>query len=458
MKIYFLGFFILAFANVKTFSQCEDYSNFPKGKAAALQLFEQYQNSMKIGDYEAAFEFWQSLYEYAPAGNEQHYLDGIEIYKKLMRKATDATTVVNYQSELLRLYDRRMKCFGYPSETENIILGEKAIEMYHINYDESVTIRTFQYVLETDELRHSPEFVEVYGTFSNYLYGGEKIDLFHLWQSQQQLNKIIDYNIENSADSLKSAYEKAAETINIYYDIYLNIDDDCAGIADSFRLMYLNSTTEKGKNLAYESLQNLNCPTAFFILDSLKSSYAILTESEIGSELKAIETASDSASNTAKKATLAYQRNQYLLAIELYEQCLEESGNNAYKARYAYRIAEIYLNKFNDKIKAKSFAEQAFNFDFSWGRPFYLIGNMYEASYNECVEKAKVESKLIVLAAIEKWTFAKEIDINMSALANAKLANYESLMGDNLDCENKVIKTIQVDCWIDEKVEIQVCE
>jgi hypothetical protein len=136
---------------------------------------------------------------------------------------------------------------------------------------------------------------------------------------------------------------------------------------------------------------------------------------------------------------------------------LKESGNNAHKARYTYRIAEIYYNKINNKIKAKAFAEQAFSFDFSWGRPFYLIGNMYESSYSECVQNGNVESQLMVLAAIEKWTFAKEIDVNMSALVNAKLANYESLIDNNLDCEKPEIKTVYVNCWIKEKVEIKVC-
>ncbi len=440
------------------FSQCEGYENFPKGEEAAIQLFDKYTNSMNEGDYEGAFLFWQDLYEFAPAGNELHYLDGITIYKKLMRKATDATTVVNYQSELLRLYDRRMKCFGYPAETENIILGEKAIEMYHINYDESVTRRTFKYVLETEELRHSPEFVEVYGTFSAYLYGGDKIDLFHLWESQQQLQEIIDYNLENNSDSLKLLYQQASETITTYYDLYLTIDDNCRELADSFKLIYINAEEEKDKNQAYENLQNLNCSIAFLILDSLKNDYAILNESEIGGELKAIEIASDSASNIAKKAALAYQRNQYLLAIELYEQCLEESENSSYKARYAYRIAEIYFNKFNNKPKAKAFAEKAFSFDFSWGRPFYLIGNMYEASYNECVKKENIESRLIVLAAIEKWTFAKEIDVNMTTLAQSKLDNYTEMVSTNLDCEKTKLETIEVDCWIKETIEIEICD
>ena len=460
MKKYILVLILInSLFFTKSFGQCEDYSNFPKGEEAAKVLSENYRALMEAEDFEGAFEVWQQLYKFSPAGDVAHYTDGVTIYKALMRKATESSTVVNYQSELLRLYDRRMKCFGYPSETENIILGEKAVEMYHINYDESVTIRTFKYVLETEEMRHSPEFVEVYGTFSAYLFGGEKIDLFHLWQSRKQLEKILNYNFKNNTDSaVIQSYQKAKETIDLYYDMYLNEADSCTEVVKVFKKIYEAADSDSLRNIVYESLQALNCIEAFETIEKLRQNpVGSIEDSHIGEELKQLENTTNLAAKTAKKAALAYDKNQYLLAAELYEQALTETGNNAHKARYAYRIAEIYFNKINNKTEAKKYAILTMEFDPSWGMPYYLIGNMYEASYRECVQDAKINSKYMVQAAMDKWLMAKELDANMVDLANEKLAQYKDLVTVDVFCENLVTKTVLLDCWINEEVEIQEC-
>jgi len=461
MKKYILVLMLISgLIFTESFGQCEDYSSFPEGESAAKALFKSYRELMEIKDFEHAFEVWQQVYEFSPAGNVAHYLDGVTIYKALMRKATESSTVVNYQSELLRLYDRRMKCFGYPSETENIILGEKAVEMYHINYDENVTIRTFKYVLETEEMRHSPEFVAVYGTFSAYLFGGEKIDLFHLWQSRKRLEKILNYNFENSTDSIViKSYQKAKTTTDLYYNMYLNEADSCTEVVKIFKKVYKSADSDSLRNIVYESLQTLNCIEAFETIEKLrKNPIGSIEDSQIGEELKQLENTTNLAAKTAKKAALAYDKNQYLLSAELYEQALTETGNNTFKARYAYRIAEIYFNKINNKTEAKKYAILTTNLDPSWGMPYYLIGNMYESSYQECVEDAKINSKYMVQAAMDKWLMAKELDVNVVDLANEKLAQYKDLIVVDIFCDNLVTKTIMLDCWINEEVKIQKCE
>ena len=458
-KLIGLTIFFLSLS-LTVVGQCDGYDKFPDGEEAAKALFDNYQDLIVNEDFKGAFEVWKNLYKHSPAGNVAHYKDGVLIYKQLMKDAPDARTVVIYQSELLRLYDRRMKCFGYPSETENVVLGEKAVEMYHINYDESVTLRTFKYVIETGELRHSSEFVEVYGTFCNYLYGGDKMDLFHLWESRQQINKIVEYNLENESDPFMiDEYQRAKDLIDIYYDIYLNNADSCSDAVSSLKEAYLTTDFDSVRTMVYDSLQNLSCIQAFETIEELrKNPFGSVVDSEIGKELKQLEMASNLAAKTAKKAAFAYDKKQYLLAAELYEQAMTETGNNIYKARYAYRIAEIYFNKVNNKSEARSFAYQAINNDPSWGLPYFLIGKMYEASYNDCVEENGIDSRLMVQAAINKWQMAKEIDVNMVEAVDAKLEEYKNLINFESACENPKMKTVVLDCWINEEVVVEECE
>jgi hypothetical protein len=64
----------------------------------------------------------------------------------------------------------------------------------------------------------------------------------------------------------------------------------------------------------------------------------------------------------------------------------------------------------------------------------------------------------MVQAAMDKWLMAKELDVNVVDLANEKLAQYKDLIVVDIFCDNLVTKTIMLDCWINEEVEIQKCE
>ena len=74
--------------------------------------------------------------------------------------------------------------------------------------------------------------------------------------------------------------------------------------------------------------------------------------------------------------------------------------------------------------------------------PYFIIGEMYEASYNDCVKDNGVDSRLMVQAAIRKWKMAKEIDADVVELVDTKLNQYKNLINTKSTCDNPKMKTV----------------
>lgn len=455
---------VLIYTPLQLFAQCEGYEHFPGGKELGKKQYITYRNLMKAGDFEAAFEAWQKLYEHAPAGNVQHYLDGVVLHRQMMKKATEAREVVLLQSALLKLYDRRMKCFGYKAGTENVIIAEKAVEMYHLNYDENVTRRTYKYVLESGEKRVPPEFISTYAALVTYLYGAERMNIMGLTELKMVINQLANHNIQHAAeDYMMDLYQTAKTEANQYFDIYLPTVSDCAAHLEGYKAEVAENPDDKALKLEIlNKLEAMSCEpdSSFLVVLNQAIEDLDIDKNDPLNEAKGIFGLPLLSSATAKKAKTAFINKEYKVAIELYEQAITETGNKTQKAKYAYRIAEIYYQQLYDKKRARAYAFNADALDADWGQPLMLIGDMYAASYLDCVKKERIESRHIVLAAVDKWKAAKTTNPALEKVYQAKIAKHADLIPnvEDLQCDNTIEKMVEIGCWIKEKVMIWVCE
>ncbi len=457
--------------------QCEGYDKYPDGEEAAKQAFSDYKNLMEEGHLDSAYQIWKKLFKHSPAGSELHYKDGVKFYKALMRQAPEGREVVLFQTQLLKLYDRRMKCFGYDNGTYNKILAEKADEMYQMNYDENVTRRTYNYVLETGEKRLSAEWLENYAAFCTYLYGAERLGRKVLQKKQIAINELLDYNIENATEEdKKAAYEKAKMRSNAFFNIYLSELSACEKWVDKFKTQLEASPTDSLKRLLKNTLRSMDCLAAELFAESISLEVPIETTTidttDQTDSTEAVTTSSEAETNEnitkgstnqkrytqlVTEARKAFREQQYKRSIELYDQAITETGRSLLKAQYAYKVAEIYFNKLNDKVQAREYAWIAVNYDKAWGQPHLLIGDMYASSYNECVKTEEVASLDLTLAAVQEWKKAVTINPELSNAYSERIEPYQSYLP-KIDCDKPIKKTLEIGCWIGEDVEIEECE
>ena len=92
-----------------------------------------------------------------------------------------------------------------------------------------------------------------------------------------------------------------------------------------------------------------------------------------------------------------------------------------------------------------------------WGRPYMLIGDMYAKSSRTCGNDAYTRG-LAVIAAIDKWAYAKRVDSSVSDEANrniAKFSQYLPPQDDAFMMGKKEGETEKVGCWIGENVKLR---
>ena len=85
-----------------------------------------------------------------------------------------------------------------------------------------------------------------------------------------------------------------------------------------------------------------------------------------------------------------------------------------------------------------------------------LIGDMYGSSARSCGDSWN--QRLAILAAMEKYRYAKSIDSEVADDANSRLSKYAASMPSIEDGFQRGIKegqTVTVGCWIGESVKVR---
>ena len=137
---------------------------------------------------------------------------------------------------------------------------------------------------------------------------------------------------------------------------------------------------------------------------------------------------------------------------------IEMEEDDTKKGEYYFSIASIQFRKLKNSSTARATARKAAQLKPNWGRPYLLIGDMY-ASSTRC-KKDAFGKGLIVLAAIDKYAYAKSIDDNeeVAADANRKIGLYNRsipMKGDAFQRGLTDGKSMNTGCWIGETVRLR---
>jgi tetratricopeptide (TPR) repeat protein len=127
-----------------------------------------------------------------------------------------------------------------------------------------------------------------------------------------------------------------------------------------------------------------------------------------------------------------------------------ETDSNA-KAKNLLTIAQFYQAK-GDYSSARSYANNAADMRPGWGDPFILIGRLYASSGSKCGSGTGWDSQVVVWAAIDMWSKAKNIDPSVTDEAQNLINKYYQYMPSKSDVflrpEISVGSSFSIGCWI----------
>ena len=460
-----------------SYAQCATFNDSPNGDAAlkAHSVYRTYMSSiksvddmsrLKAEDFQIAFDNWKAAYEAAPAADGKrpsHWRDGRKIYSYMISSEADEAKQKEYYDIVMKMYDEEQACYktkGQPSYA----LGRKAFDMFYGIGAEGKKLRssydeTAEVLAKAIEIGgNATEYIvlDPYARVVVYQFTNEKMDKETARSVHTKLNEIADHNIANNA-KLKAQYEYAKTTMNqVFAQIERNIFD-CEYFVNKIKPTYPgNEDDSEFLKASITTLKQQGCESESSpFLAELEANYAKYANAENERRKAEFE-----ANNPASVANKLYKEGDFNGAINKYKEAIANETDDSKKAGYHNSIASIQFRKLKNKSAARASALKAAGLRPGWGKPYLMIGDMYASSTRSC-GKEPWQQRMVVLAAVDKYAYAKRIDSDpdVQAEANKKIGKYSGEKpekGDVFMAGYKVGGSYKIGCWIGENVKIRV--
>lgn len=428
-----------------------------------------YRQALKANDWKVAFENWQKAYELAPAADgkrDYHFMDGVKLYLHKYKNESDEAKKKEYVDIINRLYDEAIEAYELrvikPSSCGDnaecfdqkigYIYSRKGFNMYYtLNVPYSENLKVYDKAIEMagNDLEYTA-FDPIF-TMATYQYQNGKMTREQVLDYYNKLEEIAIYNTENNK-RLGSYYDQAWRAAKVKLSPIEAEIFDCEYFKPIYQEMYEDNPDdmEQLKNLV-GLLKKRGCDPNDPLLVRLETKWIAYAE-----KVNAERQAEFEANNPSFVAKKFYDEGDYRGAIDKYDEAIEQEIDEEKKASYLFSKASIQFRKMKQYSAARATAYEAAKLRPGWGRPYMLIGDMYGSSARGCGDSWN--QRLAIIAAIDKYNYAKSIDDSVAEEANTRIGKYRSSLPEIADGHMRGVKEgakEKVDCWIGETVTVR---
>ena len=464
----------LLFASVLTLAtvtlgnaQCASWVDSPQ-KDDAENAHSIYRQALKDKDFTIAFENWEKAFSIAPAADgkrDYHFTDGAQLYLEKFKNETDAAKKEEYKTKYLSLIDQAIACYREGSIVSSkcpdgscinarigYLAGRKAFDMFYtFNTPYSQTTEALKMALENsgDDVEYI--VYDPYASIAVYQFQKGKMEKAEARAIYEELNDVADYSI-NKNDNLSAYYQQAKESMNAKFAVIANDIFDCEFFVEKLKPEYEDNIDDPQTwKRIVAKLKGQGCALDHPFLAEVEGKYKVWAQGQ-----NAAAQAEFEANNPSIMAKKLYDDGKYSEAIAKYDEAINAETDLSKKAGYQFSKASIQYRKLKSYGTARATALEAAKNRPGWGRPYMLIGDMYGSGARSCGDSWN--QRLAILAAMDKYRYAKSVDPSIASDAESRLSKYRSSMPDKADGFQRGIKegsTETVGCWIGEKVKVK---
>lgn len=448
-------------------AQCETWVGSDK-EGDATDAHSIYRDAFKQKNFKLAYEYWQIAYSIAPAADGQrdyHYLNGVEIYKDKLANATDDASKKEAKEWIEKLYDEAIECYrsgvlaikkctgdDCVDKKVGYLQGRKAYDLYYyVNAPYSKTFAAAEEAVKLGGMDTEYSVFAPYAAVAVDWFQKEKLTAEQTRAINETLTAIADHNI-TKGDQLSAYYEQALAAMNSSFRPIESQIFDCAYFIEKLTPEYEDDPNNPDViKTVLATLKKQNCPETepFMIeLDGKWKAYAAKENAKLQAEFEA--------NNPGVAAKSLYDEGDYTGAVAKYDEAIAAEADADRKASYLFSKASIQFRKLKQYSTARATAREAATVRPNWGRPYMLIGDMYGTTARSCGDAWS--QRLAILAAMDKYRYAKSIDGDVADEANKRLSKYTSSMPSQDEGFMRGVKkgqTVSVGCWIGENVKVQ---
>ncbi len=435
----------------------------------ATDVHSIYRQALKAEDWGVAFENWQKAYEFAPLADgkrDYHFIDGVKLYIHKFKNEADSEKKKEYVANINRLYAEAIQAYEQkairPSSCANdnacyqkkigYVLNRKAYDMFYSlnsNYSENLAVYDQALAKGGNDIEYT--VFDPLATIVVYQFQKGKLTKEQAVEYHSKLSAIAEYNLANH-QTLGSYYNQAWQAAKskfgpIEADIF-----DCDYFKPKYKEMYDGNPEDMDqlKNLV-ALLKKRNCDPSDALLVELEGKWQ-----EYAATTNAARQAEFEANNPSFLAKKAYDAGNFKEAVNRYDEAIEMETDIDKKASYLFSKASIQFRKLKQYSSARATAYEAAKVKPNYGRPYMLIGDMYGASARNCGDDWN--QRLAIIAAIDKYNYAKSIDPEVASEASERVRKYNASLPDKSEGHMRSVKKgakEKVGCWIGETVSIR---
>lgn len=455
LKLSILTLFAALFA-VPAFSQCDTWLNKPN-KDLLEEAHVLYRQFMKTEEYDQAFPHWKVAYEGAPAADGQrssHFKDGRKIYIHKYKNETDEAKKAEYAKIINDLVEQQIEC--YPDDKADALAQHTYDMFYEMNALYSDNMAVAKRAVEAGGNKTSYAVFRPYATMAVYQYQQKLIDAAEARDVFIKLNEIADFQIADNNDYSETYKGEKAFVATAYAPIESEIFD-CAYFKSKFEPDF-RKDSEDPDNLKYwyNKLIDQGCDENDPFVAEVKAKF-----DEVVGAINAARLAEFYAANPGEHGIALFKEGKYSESLEKFEEGIkqEEAGENDTEklANYYFYMASVEFRQLGRYGDARTHARKAAALKSGWGRPYMLIGDMYAKTSSSC-GKDVFDAQVAILAAVDKYAYAKSIDPEVADEANKKIGGYADSRPEKGDLFLRGLQEGQsytVPCWIGETVKLR---
>ncbi|MBF25845.1 MAG: hypothetical protein CMP49_04945 [Flavobacteriales bacterium] len=424
-----------------------------------------YNEFYKQKNYDSAAKSWLYLFQNAPKRTKNIYIHGATMYKNFIKSENDSLKRELLIDNLLSIYDQRNKF--YPGQ-EGKVLGLKGSDLYKYRKTNISSLEQAYNILSEstsiDKEKSSARALNYYFVSAAKLTSKKILNKEDLIGLFSDVSTIIDYkeaeisqinfdlqqkeSLNRKEEKIISNNVKELKTLN---DVRANMEKTLAPHVTCDKLIALYEAKFEEKQIDFNWLERA--------AQLLKKGDCIDSEIYFKIAAKLYE------SNPTPKSAfymgyLSLKQEDYSSAISYFTQAVTDEENNIKKADYLLYVAKTYA-AMGMNNKAKKNALEAKNNRSGWGAPFILIGDLYAQTSRDCGQNTgnltndEFSKRVGYWAAIEKYQYAKMIDLSCAQESDQKIKKYINQAPDRTSTFQMIgldQSMYKIECWYVETV------
>ena len=368
-----------------------------------ISLFQQ---EVKMGAYESAYEYWLPVYQSRPDFRSQIYTNGAKILEYRYNQAQTDEARKALRDSIMQLHDDRIKYFDDAKYPDAYVLGLKGLDYLTYFTEDELALPAYGWLKEAVTALGAKAQITMLRKFVELSY-----NLYKSNTDQYGDQFLADYQLASAAleqiatEGGKNAGHAASQ--KAYVDrLYA-----ASGAADCGQMdqMYASVVAESASDLDK--------------LGAIMKLYRRLGCTESDASFAAAENAhklQPTAESAAGCAQMCIKKGDLSGAVEYYKQALSMVTADEDKADYLYRLANVYVSLKNYQ-QGVTYAQQALDIDAEDGRCYLLMGICYASAK---VYDDPILARSVFWVACDMFRKAKTVDTSCTSDANKLIATY----------------------------------